>query len=89
MRAAESTHETGITAWNNSTVSLTLIIPTVTLPTEIMAETVTRAHIPAPTQLAPTTPMEGSGNAAQPSASRRLMLFYLLLLGIKTTEQCR
>lgn len=89
MGAAERTHETEMPTWNNSTVPLTLIIPTFTLPSGSTAEAVIRAHNPAPTQLEPTIPMEGSGNAAQLSAGRWLVLFYLLVLAIITNEQCR
>ncbi|KAI3093178.1 hypothetical protein CBS147333_10125 [Penicillium roqueforti] len=87
MAAAESMNTTATLAWNNAAVPLTLIIPTFTLPTGSTVEAVTAAHIPAPTRLKPTIPVEGSGNVAWSSTTRWLALCYLLLLAIKMIDE--
>lgn len=87
MAAAQSANTTATCAWSNAAVPLTLIIPTFTLPTGSTVEAVTAAHIPAPTRLKPTIPVEGSGNVAWSSTTRWLALCYLLLLAIKMIDE--
>jgi hypothetical protein len=66
---------------------LALIIPTFTLPTGSTVEAITAAHIPAPTRIGPTIPVEGSGNVVWSSTTRRLTLCYLLLLVFRMTDE--
>jgi hypothetical protein len=87
MASTQSTKTAETLAWKNGAVPLTLIIPTFNLPTASTVEAATAAPVPAPTQLEPTIPVEGSGNVAWSSTTRWLTVCYLLLLAVKMIDE--